>query len=317
MVFIFVTLIILLLLVLWCLFISKSSTMGRILYELNTTFRARLAKLSHVQIKFGDDVFSYYTNNRKDKPCMLLLHGFSADKTIWLPFAKYASRNFNLIIPDLMGHGDVPYCETQNYSAFKQADYVKCLLTNIGLHDSPLIIVGNSMGGMIGTILASAHSDANNVNKEVRSSLMINNLVLIDPAGAKSDFALQLKQANHNPFSHKTLNDSFAFYKLAMQAPPFLPLCVKVHVAQTNYLSKKAQYEHMFSDFFNPDEFFACPITLNAAKIRLIWGEEDKIIPVSEAKYWEKLLNCNTAIIPNIGHMPMVECPSLTYSLLH
>jgi pimeloyl-ACP methyl ester carboxylesterase len=306
--FIFIVVLIAVILV-WCLFISTNQALGKVIYEANNSYEIRSAGLELVNKQSNEDKYVYFANNQLNKPTMLLLHGFSADKTIWLKFAKHASLDYNLIIPDLLGHGDVPYSESQNYSAFEQAAYVSRLLEHICV-DGPITIAGNSMGGMIAGILGKN-------SKEGTFSFELNKLVLIDPAGAKSDLAVYVQQSGFNPFSHKNIDDSMAFYKLVMNKPPFIPPSVQAYIANANYLSKSKQYQHMFTDFFNPSEFFDTPFETAAKEILLIWGNEDNVLPVNEALLWEKLIDCKSIIIPDIGHMSMVECPEYTYSLIH
>ncbi len=275
----------------------------------------RAAKLRNVKKTTGNEAYSYLTNHQPTKPSMLLLHGFSADKMIWLKYAKFASKNYNLIIPDLLGHGDIPYSEKQSYSSFEQASYVRRLIDVIDLQ-GPITIVGNSMGGMIAAILAKQDITIA-ITGELSKPIEIDKLVLINPAGAKTDYALQLNTVTDNPFLHQNMDDTIAFYKKVMHKPPFLPPAVMAYVAQTNYLAKKTQYAHMFCDFFNYDEFLDNAFTPNAKKVILFWGQEDQLLPVTEAEHWVKLLSCESTILADIGHMPMVECPNQAYLLIH
>lgn len=291
--------------IVWCLFFAKHHGIGKFIYEKALLLDMRMVKLFPVERSNNGEQYSYLTNHEPTKPPMILLHGFSADKNIWLKFAKHAAKDYNLFIPDLMGHGDIAYNKQQNYSAFEQAKYVTRFMTMLKI-DKPMSIVGNSMGGMIAAILAKDES-----------TFVIDKCVLIDPAGAKTDFALQMKSENYNPFIHATEEDSLAFFEQVMHKPPFVPPAVKLYVAQTQYLAKKDQLAHMFSDFFNPDEFFDEPLTLNAQRTILIWGQEDALLPVTDAQRWEELVACSGSVFAGIGHMPMVECPQQTYSLIH
>ena len=307
--------------VIWCLFYSKNIAIGRFIYNANSALEKRLAKLRYLKKTSNGDlkktsngelkktsngeIFSYLTNHKHEKPIMLLLHGFSADKLIWLKFAKLATKDYHLLIPDLMGHGDVPYDPQQNYCAFEQAKYIERFIQKLGIN-KPISIVGNSMGAMIGAILA----------KESKV-VTIDTLVLLDPAGAKTDLAVALNREGLNPFKHKNKESAFTFFEQVMHKPPFLPLCVKHYVAQAHYLSKQEQLAHMFKDFFNPLVFLDDTFVPHATKIVLVWGSEDRLLPVSEAAKWEKLLGCTTHLLKNVGHMPMVESPYQTYRLIH
>jgi pimeloyl-ACP methyl ester carboxylesterase len=48
-------------------------------------------------------------------------------------------------------------------------------------------------------------------------------------------------------------------------------------------------------------------------KLHIIWGEEDALLPVSDAQMWQSMTKASMSIYPGIGHMPMVECPARTY----
>lgn len=296
----------------WILFFSRSITLGKILYETSNKIDAKIAKLVKAESKVDNTRYVYLSNERKDRPYLLLLHGFSADKTIWLKFAKHATNDFNLLIPDLLGHGDIEYNPAQSYSTLAQTDYIVDFLKYILSQDldARFIIAGNSMGGMITAQLNKQWFEKGLSDQQLLASM------LIDPAGAKSDFAENMYAGKHNPFVHMQAETVFEFYRLAMNKPPFMPKCVFYYIAHSNYLIKQKQYEHMFSDFFNIDEFFTGPISFIGQAPLLVWGRKDGLLPVSDATQWSAMSGVDAIIIEDIGHMPMLECPSYCYHLL-
>ncbi|MDT0594242.1 alpha/beta fold hydrolase [Glaciecola petra] len=240
------------------------------------------------------------------KPSILMLHGFSADKDIWLKLARYAYKDYQLIIPDFKGHGAHLYHSRENYSAMAQAEYINHLLSVLyPVKSTQLLIVGNSMGGMVAAILGQIND-------------CVTKLVLLDPAGAKSDFARILAEKKHNPFLHDTVESAKSFFKNTMYKPPFVPPSVLHYLIHKNYLSKSNQYKHMFTDFFDIDSFFSKPFTPSEKypPSLIVWGEKDALLPASDAVIWQKLVNGKMVILPNIGHMPMVECPKQVFKLL-
>ena len=45
----------------------------------------------------------------------------------------------------------------------------------------------------------------------------------------------------------------------------------------------------------------------------VVWGENDKLFPVSYAARWgERVPNCKVEIIPQCGHVPAIEKPDIT-----
>ncbi len=293
--------------VVWLLFFSTSPFVGKQLLFINNMIEAKLAGLKYQIVNVDKKRFVFYSNSHKSStPTMLLLHGFSADKSIWLKFAKYVHKDFNLIIPDLLGHGDNAFDSSVNYSAYTQARYVAQLIESLNVTDD-IVVVGNSMGGMIGAILAQTNSD----NTLVVTCKSLKSLILLDPAGARTEFAEKLAQEKMVPFEHSTMDSFYEFFNLTMNKPPFVPPSVLAHVAKHQYLDKRQQLRKMFLDFFNPDEFFSKPLNIGDVKALLIWGAEDKLLPANEANAWEQLVQCTPVYLNNIGHMPMVECPKI------
>ncbi len=295
----------------WCLFFSRNPKVGEYIYLINSRIERKLASLHLFRHQQGDNTYIYYSNANKTKPTMLLLHGFSADKDIWLKFAKYAKDDYNLIIPDLLGHGEMPYFSENNYSAFKQATHIEALISDLNIKGE-VIIVGNSMGGMISAILAQ-----NYVSCASKPNYTISKISLLDPAGASTNFAKVLAEEGKIPFEHNSSASVFEFFKLSMHSPPFVPPAVLSYIAEEKYLALREQLKHMFIDFFNIDEFFVDPFQLNDMEVQLIWGEFDGLLPLSEAEAWEQLLDKKALVLKDIGHMPMVECPKQTYNYIN
>ena len=311
-------------LLLWALFLSKSVRLGEFFYNFNNVLRMKAAGLKRIEIEYKGHKYIYLSNFTSNKPIMLLLHGFSSDKTIWLPFAQKASKNYTLVIPDLLGHGEIPYDARLVYSTPVQAKYVEGLIEYLIKQENntvlsikgnskaqngqqpSFVLVGNSMGGMISAEL--------NQNWQFEAQLQLT--ALLDPAGAKTDFARQMQANKHNPFVHVNVNTVFEFYQLAMNKPPFMPPSVFHYIAESKYLQKQTEYKHMFQDFFNLNLFYdKNEVSLQGACL-IIWGEKDGLLPMTDATYWQKMSKVEPIILKSIGHMPMVECPEHTFKLI-
>ncbi|MFC4699442.1 alpha/beta fold hydrolase [Glaciecola siphonariae] len=297
--------------VVYVLFISRSKRIGRFLYTRAMSLERTKAGLSTSTHTINGVPISCYANfslsdsqnntpTKADKrPVLLLLHGFSANKCIWHRFAMQAKKDYRLIIPDMLGHGDTPYSASQSYSTEQQADMLQALLDML-LVDKCMVI-GNSMGGMIAMKLMQ------------RQPMRFIKAILLDPAGAKTDFALGMQATGANPFLHKNMQHFFNMYNRTMAAPPFFPPCVLHYIGHHEYLQKDRQLSHMFRDFFNLNDFFDKPIKVDSNALMLVWGEEDGLVPVSDAAYWTELTACKPLIYANVGHMPMIEIPQKCY----
>jgi pimeloyl-ACP methyl ester carboxylesterase len=86
------------------------------------------------------------------EPALLLLHGLGANAGVWrnlLPFIeKHWPRRW--IAPDLPGHGRSPGAPVYSYGAHAAA-----VAEILGQGATPVAIIGHSMGGVVGLMLAT------------------------------------------------------------------------------------------------------------------------------------------------------------------
>lgn len=79
-------------------------------------------------------------------PPVILLHPFPANHEIWLPAAEALVSRYQVILPDLRGHGDSEVGEGPATMA-KQAADLQRLLDHAGVGRA--ILAGNSLGGYV------------------------------------------------------------------------------------------------------------------------------------------------------------------------
>lgn len=285
---------------LWLLLlrVDTSFIIATAIYDSANKLEAKLAGLKHYKghSKIFDVETNYLSNVARftnTKPVLVLVHGFSADKYIWNRLAMRLNKDYQLYIPDLLGHGDTAYSPNQNYSTKNQVKLLLEMLdeANIqGFH-----IIGNSMGGLMAAQLLEICPER------------IQKSILIDPAGVRSDFSLEMAKTNQNPFNHYNEDDFFYFYDLVMTKPPYIPKFV-LRALANKYIGKREQYVHMFRDFFNPDDFYdPQDHKIDSSDTMLIWGVNDKLMPVEDYVIWQSMLDSKTTIYEDLGHMPMVE----------
>lgn len=98
---------------------------------------------------------------------LLLIHGLGASTESWSELAPLLTRSHRVLAIDLVGHGSTPIGRRKATMA-GHTSLVEGVIAALGL-DRP-ILVGNSMGGMVGIPVAA------------RSPQLLAGLVLIDPA---------------------------------------------------------------------------------------------------------------------------------------
>lgn len=95
----------------------------------------------------------FFTNPRRAKKTIILLHGIGASWPTWQPVADYLPKNYRVIAVDLLGFGDSPKPDWEEYDVKVQARSIALTLLKNGVF-GPVVIVGHSMGSLIAIELA-------------------------------------------------------------------------------------------------------------------------------------------------------------------
>ncbi len=107
---------------------------------------ANSANLEKKSIVVDTYTIHYYLSKNWDKKeTLVLLHGMGDDKSSFLQSAKLLSKKYNLILPDLNGHGDNAKDKKGDYSIKGQTLFLKQFLKAINVQQ--FFLGGNSMGG--------------------------------------------------------------------------------------------------------------------------------------------------------------------------
>lgn len=112
------------------------------------------------QIAITEDItISYYHSISEKDLILLFLHGLGSSKEDYLQIFYYNKLKVNnIIIPDLVGHGESSKPPNFSYSIDDQAKILYQLLERLSLK-SNIILVAHSLGGPIAISLAELLSD--------------------------------------------------------------------------------------------------------------------------------------------------------------
>ncbi len=102
---------------------------------------------SHV-IRKDDTTISYLIGGTG--PCLIFLHGYMETKEVWLNFADSYLSKYQVVIPDLPGHGQTSLHHDIN-SMENMADAVITILIRNSIKKA--ILIGHSMGGYVALAL--------------------------------------------------------------------------------------------------------------------------------------------------------------------
>ncbi|WP_266169220.1 alpha/beta fold hydrolase [Dyella subtropica] len=271
---------------------------------------ARKAMTAHVEehsVQVGDTKWVYYEGG--EGPTLLLLHGFAADRNVWLEQAKLLTPHFHVIAPDLPGWGDSSRVEGASYNIDAQAARLQGFVAALRLQR--FMLVGHSMGGAIAGVYAADHPEH------------VASLVLIDSFGLKAnenDFARNAL-AGKNPFLFDDRESFARATALAFQQVPAIPgRFIDVLVKQNQ--KDHPFIERTFNELRDPSQYLALQSRLDRLGMPVmgLWCHDDKITDISSLDSLRNGLTHASAISSTIlngcNHMPILEKADETSRIL-
>jgi pimeloyl-ACP methyl ester carboxylesterase len=217
---------------------------------------------------------------------LLFLHGASGAPVV-LPFMEKLAGRFDVLVPEHPGYGksDEPeWLENIHDMAFFYLDFLE------KLHLEKVVVVGSSMGGWIAMEMA------------VRSTSRIASMVLVGPAGIA---APGVRPADIFLMAPEELIKSLFFdEKLAAArlAEPVTPETIDVAL-KNRHTTARLAWEPRLHDPFLPKWLHRIDVP-----VKIVWGAEDRILPVGFLKEYKRLLpKAEIEIFKDCGHLPHAE----------
>ncbi|MGP0061225.1 MAG: alpha/beta fold hydrolase [Beijerinckiaceae bacterium] len=237
-------------------------------------------------------------------PVIMLVHGSNASLLTWEPWAKRLAGRLRVVSVDLPGHGLTGASVEADYSIVGMADFLAAFAQALGLNQ-PFILAGNSMGGQVALRFALAHPD------------LVSKLVLVDSGGAVApgvDAPRPLAfRIAHMPVlkelvrfvTPRSLFESglrSAFYDQSLVTPAMIDQYWELNRRTGTRAATAAR--------------FGLPFDAEPAKhlgdlkmpVLILWGREDRLVPVHSAEVFKTALpQAQLIIYENCGHVPMEE----------
>jgi pimeloyl-ACP methyl ester carboxylesterase len=245
----------------------------------------------------------YRGRGATNAPVLLLLHGSNSSFLTWEPWSKRLSDAFHVIAVDLPGHGLTGAVPNEDYSQEAMAKFVGEFADRMGLKSFAL--AGNSMGGGVAARFAEEHPGR------------VTKLILVDAGGL--------------PFKMNGEGEPLAFRLARIPVVNLLLLHITPRAIVTEGLNKAIVHKAIITDamvdwywdFARMDGTrkatmlrFQLPFDTSVADhtaalkmpTLILWGEQDRLIPVATAHDWQKAVPGSTLIFyPATGHVPMEE----------
>jgi pimeloyl-ACP methyl ester carboxylesterase len=240
----------------------------------------------------------YFDNEAADKPVLLMIHGFGGDgKVTWERQIKQFSKDFRIVVPDLLWFGQS--ASSQTPSLIAQVDAIKTLIDELNLTNVHL--VGISYGGFVALSYASAYE------ADLTSLTIVSSPGDVIDDGEVKEFCEKNQvsdvKAIFVPTDAAGVKRLFA---ISMVKPPPFPMVVYKAIFEKYFSQYPQQQEQLLDDL--PKNKDKVPDNLVIPTL-ILWGEKDAIFNVSNAYKLQQKLNTKLVVHPTTGHTYPGEDP--------
>jgi pimeloyl-ACP methyl ester carboxylesterase len=269
-----------------------------------------IAKYGAAPSKFarlGSGAWGHYRDQGDaSKPVLLLVHGSNSSLHTWEPWVAALGREFRTVSLDLPGHGLTGSVPGDDYSPEGMVAFVHEFAHQLGL--SRFTLAGNSMGGHIAWRYALKYAED------------LEALVLVDAAGV--NHLLPSDQQPSLPLGMRlTRTPGVNFIAQFLTPRRFVEKAVKATFHNQRFVTAQ-----MVDRYY---ELLRFPGNRRATRLRaaarvdlsraqhlneirtptlILWGDNDKLIPVAAARLFAaKIPNATLVVYHDVGHIPMEE----------
>lgn len=247
---------------------------------------------------------THYVERGSGNP-LILIHGFFFDHNMWSKNIDELSKHFKVYALDLWGYG---------YSTRTPLDYgyplyaqqLRLFMDALGIQSS--LLAGQSMGA--GTIIQFSTQDPDRVD----------GIILVDAAGLPNPLPIMGKlvnlpalgeamySMNNNAIRRLTLGNTFLHRKELITDNYFKRVMRFQKIKGTNDVLLKTTRKQFF-DTLSGEIHRLKELDIPTL---IIWGREDRAIPVETGIIWHEILNgSDMEILESAGHCPQIDQPEL------
>ena len=246
---------------------------------------------------------------------MVLLHGFGANGHTWNRWVPELAVDHRVLVVEMKGAGASPKPLGENYGPEEQAALLHRLILQRDLGE--VTLVGHSLGGGI-ALLTALHLLSEDPSRLKR-------LVLVAGAAYPQPLPRYIRLASRpwlGPLALRLLPASFLMRKALQMAyhDPDLITASQVEAYAQPIRTPEARYAlSRMARQIIPNDMDA--VVARYPEIRvptlLIWGREDRIVPLGFGERLERdLPDARLEILEDCGHIPPEEKPEESLKLL-
>lgn len=235
-----------------------------------------------------------------DAPAVFMIHGFGASLHTWEDWARGLEGEYRVIRFDLPGAGLSPPDPTGRYDDERAFELLEGLMDLYGLEQAA--IIGNSVGGRIAWRFAAARPER------------VSRIVLVAPDGFASTGFEYGKAPDVGAITHAMRFTMPRFLvRQNLEASYGDPARLTGETVQRYYDLLRAPGSRLALIHRMEQTVLTDPRPLLETiekPVLLLWGEQDRLIPVSNAQdYLDHLPQAQRVVLEGVGHLPQEEAP--------
>lgn len=237
----------------------------------------------------------YQDNATVSAKVLVFIHGLGGSLESWENNIAYLSQKYRTIAFDLPGFGlsDKPH---RQYTLAFYSSFVLRAVRHLNVR-LPINILGASLGGQI-----AAHIAATNPH-------LVDNLILISPAGFTP------KSFSTSPGLRKFVGIIDAVSRTELRNALSATTTAQVRSTDVFMAQERISMSGGINAFTSALKYSTIAKRINIKEIKsrtlVIWGKEDRVIPVRFIIPFIGMKNCRVYILENCGHRPHAEKPGL------
>ncbi len=261
---------------------------------------------------------AYWQAGSKDKPVVLLIHGFPSAAWDWQGLWQPLAQDYHVVALDLLGFGYSDKPKNHAYSLIEQADIVMALTKNLGIEQFHLM--AHDYGVSVAQELLARHGNQIKAGQEAeanRSGFLLSLGLLNGGLFAETqnhNLVMKLMNSALGPWliklaDEEAFSERFAAVFGEQSQPSELQLQsywqlinqqqgVLVQPELIGYIDERYQHRDRWVESMQS----------TSVPMRLIVGADDSLSGLNVLQRYNKLItNADGVQLPDVGHYPQLE----------
>jgi len=249
-------------------------------------------------------------------PPIICMHGLTRNSRDFAGLADRLSKKWRVLVPEMRGRGLSEYAkDTVTYNPLTYVADVEALLEQEGI--DKFIAIGTSLGGLMTMLLAAK-------NPARISGAILNDIgPEVDPKGIDRIREYVGHGRSYPSWIHaaRALQEVHSSSYPDFELEEWLDAAKRGMVVQQN---GRIAYDYDMgiaepfqdTDGAAPPDLWPALDALNGKPVLIVRGELSDLLSVETlTKMQNRLANASTAIVPNVGHAPMLDEPIATRAI--